>query len=88
MWCGQKRSSPMQHSSRPQASAVSAPVEALPPTGPLAIRYLDSTPVRVRGLVTGVAYEFSPAQPVQPVDARDAAALLNTRLFRRDVGGG
>ena len=32
---------------------------------------------------TGRFYEFSGAQLVQSVDSRDAAALLNTQLFRR-----
>jgi hypothetical protein len=33
--------------------------------------------------MTGRSYEFSAAQPVQSVDASDAASLLNTRYFRR-----
>ena len=45
------------------------------------LRYLERSPIRVRGPATGVAYQFSAAQPVQAVDARDAAALLRTRLF-------
>jgi hypothetical protein len=28
-------------------------------------------------------YQFSGARPLQAVDARDAAALLQTRFFRR-----
>jgi len=47
------------------------------------IRYLDISPIRVKGLVTGNTYDFSMAQPVQAIDARDASPLLNTRLFRR-----
>ena len=47
------------------------------------VRYLDKSPIRVRGLVTGMSYEFSGSHPVQQVDTRDAASLLNTRFFRR-----
>ena len=53
------------------------------PAGSLPIRYVDTLPIRVRGLMTGRSYEFSAAQPVQSVDASDAASLLNTRYFRR-----
>jgi hypothetical protein len=37
----------------------------------------------VEGAVTRKRYEFSGAQPLRMVDARDAAALLNTRFFVR-----
>ncbi len=47
------------------------------------IRYVDASPVRVRGLITGSSYEFTTLQPIQVVDARDAASLLNIRYFRR-----
>jgi hypothetical protein len=38
--------------------------------------------VSVRGPITGSAYEFSSAQPVQPVDPRDARFLLASPLFK------
>src|SRR5580765_2854278 len=47
------------------------------------IRSVEASPLRVRGLFTGRSYEFTSSQPVQSVDARDAASLLNTRYFRR-----
>jgi hypothetical protein len=47
------------------------------------IRYTEKSPIRVPGPVTGRRYEFSAAQSIQPVDARDAAVLLRTRFFRR-----
>jgi hypothetical protein len=47
------------------------------------VRYLESSPVRVRGLATGNSYHFSANDPAQEIDARDAASLLNTRFFRR-----
>jgi hypothetical protein len=49
----------------------------------IAIAYVEKAPVRVRGLATGLTYEFSASDPVREVDARDASALLNTRFFRR-----
>lgn len=49
----------------------------------VAISYLEKAPVRVRGLATERAYEFSASNPVCKVDVRDASALLNTRFFRR-----
>ena len=63
------------------APASSAP-KSTPETS-VALSYLESSPVRVQGLVTGRCYEFSGSQPVQSVDARDAPPLLNTRFFRR-----
>jgi hypothetical protein len=47
------------------------------------VRYLETSPIRVRGLATGRSYEFSGSRPIQQVDARDASSLLNTRFFRR-----
>jgi len=47
------------------------------------LRYMESAAIQVRGSITGRLYRFSAAQPLQAVDARDAAALLGTRLFRR-----
>jgi hypothetical protein len=47
------------------------------------IRSVEASPLRVRGLFTGRSYEFTSSQPVQSVDTRDAASLLNTRYFRR-----
>ena len=49
------------------------------------LRYRERAPVRVRGPVTGRTYEFSVAQSVQVVDARDADGLLRTRMFLRAV---
>jgi hypothetical protein len=48
------------------------------------LRYLENSPIVVRGLTTGKQYEFSSARPLQSVDARDAGPLLRTRFFRRD----
>ena|SRR6516162_1686965 len=47
------------------------------------VRYVEVSPIRVQGLRTGRTYEFSGQQPIQAVDANDAASLLATRFFRR-----
>jgi hypothetical protein len=47
------------------------------------VRYLEKSPIRVRGSVSGKFYEFSGFRAEQQVDARDAGSLLNTRFFRR-----
>jgi len=74
-------------SPHPRVDPPSRPFEPVPttstPQGSLAIRYLETTPIRVQGLGTGRRYEFSPSQSVQSVDVRDASPLLNTRFFRR-----
>jgi len=49
----------------------------------ISLRYLENSPIRVRGSVSGKYQEFSGSHPVQLVDARDASSLLNTRFFRR-----
>ena len=49
----------------------------------ISVRYLENSPIRVRGLVSGGWYEFSGSHPVQLVDAKDSSSLLNTRFFRR-----
>jgi hypothetical protein len=38
--------------------------------------------VQVRGPVTGRAYKFTPAEPVQRVDARDAVVFVRSAAFR------
>ncbi len=50
--------------------------------GAVALRYLERSPVLVQGPATGRQYRFSADNPVQPVDGRDAAALVRTRFFR------
>jgi hypothetical protein len=47
------------------------------------LRYIERSPIQVRGPITGRMYEFSPSQPIQPIDARDVATLLRTRFFLR-----
>jgi hypothetical protein len=70
---------------RPQTRAVPPQTHATVSTSQssVSVRYLETSPIRVRGLVSGMSYEFSGAAPIQEVDARDASTLLNTRFFRR-----
>jgi len=39
------------------------------------VRYTGGSPVTIRGPITGRDYHFSPQQPVQNIDSRDAALL-------------
>jgi hypothetical protein len=68
MCCGQKRSE-LKTNGSPQNAALN-------------LRYSGQPPLYLRGSVTGNFYRFSPVQPVQPVDRRDAESLLASRLFR------
>jgi len=67
-----------------RASAGAQRSHPLAPTSysSVRLRYLENSPIRVRGPVTGRHYEFSSPSPVQSVDPRDVAGLLGTRLFR------
>ena len=47
------------------------------------LRLRERARVVVRGPVTGRAYAFGTEGATQPVDARDAEALLRTRRFER-----
>jgi hypothetical protein len=47
----------------------------------LHLRYTGQSDMCVQGSVTGSVYQFSPTEPVQPVDPRDARFLLGSRLF-------
>ena len=69
---------PQTRSIQPQA-----PTTTSTPNSSISVRYLENSPIRVRGLVSGMSYDFSGAVPTQQVDARDASSLLNTRFFRR-----
>jgi len=66
--CGQKRQA-FESSRRRDASGVM-------------LEYRERRPVEVRGEVSGRAYIFSNAQPIQTVDRRDAPGLLRSAAFR------
>lgn len=79
------RTAPPVTPAYPQTQGVQpqVPAPASTPQSGVSVRYLETSPIRVRGLVSGMTYEFSDSDPVQQVDARDATSLLNTRFFRR-----
>jgi hypothetical protein len=47
------------------------------------LEYTEVAPIRVWGPATGQPYDFSGARPVHAMDARDAAVLARSSLFRR-----
>ncbi|MGP8252065.1 MAG: hypothetical protein ACLQHF_08530 [Terracidiphilus sp.] len=49
----------------------------------VAIHYLESSPVAVRGAASGRMYRFSSALPVQQVESRDVSTMLSSRFFKR-----
>jgi hypothetical protein len=64
--------------------AQAAPaVQPQAPGAPVPVRYTETQSIVVRGPITGRRYAFSGANPVQSIDARDAAAILQARFFRR-----
>jgi hypothetical protein len=83
--CGSKQAQPVTRSNPGGHHAAPAGVLARDPATPggVVLRYRERAPVLVRGPVTGLPYAFSSGQPTQSVDARDAQALLRTRLFTR-----
>ena len=65
----------------PAATTEAIPARQLFPS--VNLRYMESSPIRVRGPMTGRQYDFSVAQPTEDVDLRDAAVLTRSALFRR-----
>ena len=71
------------------ATSVPNPVQNVRPAQPpgggssVGLRYLEKSPIRVRGPATGRQYEFSAANPIRLIDARDAESLLRTRFFAK-----
>ncbi len=68
-----------------QETAISPPSAASATRTPSAVwlRYTGGSSVRMRGPVTGREYVFSDRRLIQRIDAGDAAALVQTRLFRQ-----
>ena len=62
---------------RTQGMSEQAPFHAV------MLEYLEAAPIRVWGPATGRPYDFSGAEPQHAMDARDAAALARSGLFRR-----
>lgn len=57
--------------------------DSSPVNSGVVLRYLENSPILVRGPVSGRQYQFSGSHPDQVVDARDVESLLRTRFFRR-----
>lgn len=54
-----------------------------PGEGAVKLLYRGNTPIQIRGTFTGFVYDFPRPNTVQTVDQRDAAIILQTRLFRQ-----
>ncbi len=84
--CGQGR---MALKASPAGGAPMAVAGVWQPVGgamaraPARMRYMGAAAIVVRGAITGMAYSFSAAHPVQWVDARDVAGLLAKGIFGR-----
>ena len=50
---------------------------------PVRLRYTMMLPITIRGSASGREYQFSSGQSIQVVDPRDAAELLQSRMFRQ-----
>lgn len=70
---------PVIHNAAQTAGAAQAPAG----WSSVGLRYLEKSPIRVRGPVTGIQYEFSAVNAVRSVDIRDAESLLGTRFFAK-----
>jgi hypothetical protein len=57
---------------------------SLPGNLSVQLRYIERSPILVRGPVTGRQYQFSASHPVETIDVCDAAALLRTGFFRKN----
>ena|SRR6516225_7145055 len=68
---------------RQQGAVHMQPASPLPTYSSVVLHYTETSPILVRGPVSGRQYKFSGSKPVQAVDARDAQALLRTRFFAR-----
>jgi len=91
--CGQHRNPPRDtftrraqepaFRSKPEATASGAGAGRVAMGGAVVrLRYMETSPVMVRGAVSGRYYSFSGAQPDQVVSAEDAPQLLRTSFFR------
>jgi len=78
-----RRQTPYPLPAAPASTSPASVPQAFGSHSSVPLRYLEKSPIQLRGPVTGRRYEFSSAHPVQPVDARDASALLRTRFFQQ-----
>jgi hypothetical protein len=91
MCCGSRRAALRNAANSSRAPASGAPAPQGVPTPPretlggVTLRYAGNlrSVMRVKGPITGQAYEFSAAPGGRTVDAKDAAALMRSGLFLR-----
>ena len=77
---GRAAATPSTGESSPAARYASPTTSGSFPS--VVLDYLEGLAIRVRGPVTGQRYDFSPSQPSQKVDARDAVVLTRSGAFR------
>jgi hypothetical protein len=70
------------NTTRQLAASLAASLAAPARAADMRVRYLGVRPVRVRGAASGRTYVASAADSRLTIDARDAAALIRTGLFR------
>jgi hypothetical protein len=58
-------------------------VAGAPGIAAVLLHYEGPSAIRVKGPVSGRAYDFSPARPAQAVDARDAPVMTRSGAFSR-----
>jgi hypothetical protein len=88
-WRGASASAPRRAAPPPATSGSASAALGLGAT-PLhfavtKLHYGESVPIRLIGPITGRAYMFSGADPIQDVDVRDAAVLGRSELFLREA---
>jgi hypothetical protein len=74
---------PLGGAPRSKGIAPAVALSARGPSNSVMLRYKDASAIRVRGPVTGRLYDFSAAQPAQPVDPLDAPALTRSGLLHQ-----
>jgi hypothetical protein len=80
--CGQKQTewNPREWNTPSRSASEHSAVTG---SGGVMLKYVEDSPILVRGSSTGRHYQFSGVSPVQEVDVRDAVAMLRTGYFRR-----
>ena len=78
---GRTNASPATAAAVPGSTPWAGPIQNA--YGSVRLRYMETSPIRVQGPISGRQYDFSASQPVQAVDPRDAAPLLRTRFFQQ-----
>ena len=86
MSCCSDRRAAFAPAPRLRAAADPPPPVEPAPVAAVALRYLGDTSLALRGPFSGRVYRVGPEAQDIDADARDAEALLRTRLFERKSG--